>query len=98
MPTITRTVRQWTATARRLDAGAALAARIRAALLAHADAHPDLPVGVVLTQAEVVALAHLAPMTARWMPATPAWLAGFDDARAIAEAADAFVRARQRRR
>jgi len=98
MPERTRTARQWLATARRVrDTDPALAERIRAALIVAGQAHPDDPLSVDLPAGEAAALDRLAPLTARWMPATPGRVPPAEDARAAAEAADAFVRAHQRR-
>ena len=71
MTTITRTLRQWGATARFLSSKEvhpfphlrdhALAAKIRQAVLADPYAHPDSPLAIALTPAEAATLERATP-------------------------------------
>ncbi len=79
MVELTRTVRQWELTARRLDGRApsypTAAHRVRGALLAHAHSNAcrDSLITVPLTAEEAVVVLARAPLSAWWMPMPAVW-------------------------
>src|SRR5262245_46498152 len=78
---VTRTRGQWEATARHLESRTpTLAARIRLALGADPRAHPDDPLSIFLAAPERATIEHRTPLTSRWAPGAPAWLATGQDA------------------
>ncbi|MDP9356041.1 MAG: hypothetical protein M3R02_12315 [Chloroflexota bacterium] len=103
MSTITRTIRQWTATARQLERPTTsirehrLAARIRKAVAADPFAHPDQVVAVTVAPEEQATIEQVAPLTALWMPAAPRVVALEQEAGAAVAAAEAIIRGHQRR-
>ncbi len=104
MSTITRTIRQWTATARQLERPTApiteyrLAARIRKVIAADPFAHPDHVMAVTVVPEEQATIERMAPLTALWMPAAPRAVALEQEARAAVAAAEAIIQGHQRRR
>ncbi len=77
MVELTRTLRQWWATARRLEhrkiGRPDLATRIRWAFPDDLHADPDTTVTVRFTEADKAVVLARAPLTAWWMPASPGW-------------------------
>ncbi len=75
MAELTRTIRQWWATARRLEhreiGRPDLAQQIRWAFPADSNAPPDTPVTVSFTAEDAAVIEHRAPLSAWWMPASP---------------------------
>ncbi len=91
MVEITRTVRQWWLTARRLDGRdpgyPEAAERVRGAVLADTDVHPDTRITVPFTTEEATVVLVRAPLSAWWMPMPAAMgLAPLDEALAETEA------------
>lgn len=113
MMELTRTLRQWWATARRLEhrkiGRPDLAARIRWAFPDDPHADPDSRVTVRFSEADVAVVLAQAPLTAWWMPASPGWRVQPSDwgrprqpsvgsAEDVVAAAEAIIHAHQRRR
>ncbi len=110
---LTRTLRQWWATARRLEhrkiGRPDLAARIRWAFPDDSHTHPDTKVTVSFSEADVAVVLAQAPLTAWWMPASPRWRVQPSDwgrprqssvgsAEDVVAAAEAIIQDHQRRR
>ncbi len=91
MVEMTRTIRQWLLTARRLDGRDPrypdAAERVRGAILARRDALPDSRITVAFTMEEAAVVLARAPLSAWWMPMPPVrTLSAVDPAHAEAEA------------
>jgi len=75
MTDLTRTIRQWWATARRLEHRVIgrpdLARKIHWAFPSDPNADPDTPVTVSFLTADAGVIERRAPLTAWWMPASP---------------------------
>ncbi len=110
---LTRTLRQWWATARRLEhrkiGHRDLAQRIRWALPADPEADPDGRIVIRFGEADATAVEAEAPLVAWWMPASPGWRVRPSDwgrpgppavgtAEEAVAAAEAIIRDHQRRR
>ncbi len=103
---LTRTLRQWWATARRLEhreiGRPDLAEQIRWAFPADHTVHPDTPVTVSLIPEDAAVIETWTPPDAWWMPKPPGWsLTRRSSARTAGEAAvdsaEAIIREHQRR-
>ncbi len=103
MRPIPRTIRQWVATARRLErpfasiADHRLATRIRKAIAVDPFAPPDRVVAVALAPEEQARIEQVAPLTARGTPAAPRVVPLEQEAGAAVTAAEAIIRDHQRR-
>ncbi len=77
MVKMTRTIRQWWATSRRLEhreiGRPDLAQQIRWAFPADPNAHPDTLVTVRFVEEDAAFIEHQAPLRAWWMPVSPGW-------------------------
>ncbi len=102
---LTRTIRQWWATARRLEHQEVgrpdLAEQIRWAFPADPHAHPDTPVTVSLVAEDAAIIERHAPVGVWWMPTTPGWMlrprSSAERASDAVAAAEAIIAAHQRR-
>lgn len=92
MPQITRSLRQWRATAGHLGSSPT-AAIITAAVRRDGFASYDELLAIDLSEAQAREIEERAPMSAWWMPATPGSTVIAAEATATAAVADAFVRA-----
>ncbi|MDP9370788.1 MAG: hypothetical protein M3Q03_21385 [Chloroflexota bacterium] len=110
---LTRTLRQWWATARRLEhrkiGRPDLALQIRWAFPEDPHAPPDTPITVNFIEVDAAVVQAEAPLTAWWMPASPGWRVQPSDwgrprhptvgnAEAAVAAAETIIRDHQRRR
>ncbi len=77
MVELTRTLRQWWATARHLEQREIgrpdLAEQIRWAFPVDRSAHLDTPVTVRLIEEDAAVIEDRAPLSAWWMPTVPGW-------------------------
>ncbi len=101
---LTRTLRQWWATARRLEQCEIgrhdLADQIRWTFPADPNAHLDTPVTVSLLAEDAAVIELHAPLDVWWMPTTPGWMGRLDRTNSASDAvaaAEAIIAVHQRR-
>ncbi len=106
MVDLTRTLRQWWATARRLEhqtmGRTDLAEQIRRAWPSEANAPPETPLTIPFIPQDAALIEERAPLSAWWMPPTRGWTrqprVELGQSQEAVAAAEAIIRDHQQRR